>query len=93
MIIGSCGFGRVDETGEIELGFLLAQKYWGKGLATEIAEAAMLYGFNKLGFREIIALTDLENIASQRVLEKIGFTKRGHETLGGEKNLVFAKKI
>lgn len=91
-IIGSCGFGRIEETNEIELGYLLAQKHWGKGYATEIAEATLDYGFNKLGFREIIALTDLENIASQKVLEKIGFSKRGLEIIGGEENLVFIKK-
>jgi RimJ/RimL family protein N-acetyltransferase len=91
-IIGSCGFGRVEETKEIELGYLLAQKHWGKGYATEIAGATLDHGFNKLGFREIIALTDLENTASQKVLEKIGFKVRGLEIIGGEENLVFIKK-
>lgn len=91
-LIGTCGFGRIRETNEIELGYLFAQKHWGKGYATEIAQAALAYGFNKLGFREIIALTDLENTASQKVLEKIGFNKRGLEIIGGEENLVFIKK-
>lgn len=91
-IIGSCGFARPQGTEEIELGYLFAQKHWGKGFATEIAEAVMLYGFYKLGFREIIAITDLENIASQKVLEKIGFTKRGFEIVGGDGSLVFIKK-
>ncbi|HVE59790.1 MAG TPA: GNAT family N-acetyltransferase [Pyrinomonadaceae bacterium] len=91
-LAGTCGFGRIKETNEIEIGYLFAQKHWGKGYATEIAGAALDHGFNKLGFREIIALTDLENTASQKVLEKIGFTKRGLEIIGGEENLVFIKK-
>jgi RimJ/RimL family protein N-acetyltransferase len=91
-IAGTCGFGRIEETDEIELGYLFARKHWGKGYATEIARAAIDYGFNKLGFREIIALTDLENTASQKVLEKIGFNIRGLEIIGGEENLVFIKK-
>ena len=90
-IIGSCGFARMEESSEIELGYLFAQKHWGKGYATEVAEAAMNYGFNKLGFRGIIALTDLEHIASQRVLEKIGFEKRGVENFRSDKSLVFVK--
>lgn len=89
---GSCGFAHLHETLEIELGFLLAQKSWGRGYATEAAQAATLYGFGKLGFHEIIALTDVENTASQKVLEKIGFTRRGIEIVGGEENLVFIKK-
>ena len=90
--IGSCGFGRIAETGEIELGYLLRRSSWGSGYATEIAGAAALYGFENLGFREIIALTDLDNAASHKVLRKIGFAPRGVEIIGGEKNLVFVKK-
>ena len=90
--IGSCGFARPHGTDEIDLGYLLAQKAWGKGFATEAARAAMLYGFGKLNFREIIGVTDLENTASQKVLEKIGFTARGLELISGEENLVFIKK-
>lgn len=88
-IIGSCGFARLPAIGEIELGYLIRRKYWGKGLATEAAAACLRYGFEKLGFREIIALTDLENAASHRVLEKIGFTRRGVELFGDEENLVY----
>jgi len=47
------------------------------------------YGFKKLRFREIIALTDLENVASHGVLEKIGFARRGIELFNGEENLVY----
>lgn len=91
-LIGTCGFGLTAETGEIELGYLFSEESWGKGYATEIALPTAGYGFKKLGFREIIALTDLENIASHKVLEKIGFKRRSIEMIGGEENLVFIKK-
>lgn len=91
-IIGSCGFARPHGTEEIELGYLFARKCWGKGFATEAANGCLKYGFNKLGFREIIALTDLENTTSQKVLEKIGFAKRGIEIYSGEENLVYLAK-
>lgn len=90
--IGSCGFARPHGTAEIELGYLLAQKHWGKGFATEAARAVKRYGFVKLRFREIIALTDSENTASQKVLEKIGFARRGVEVRDGEETLVFLAK-
>lgn len=88
-IIGSCGFARPHGTEEVELGYLLDKRFWKKGFATEAAQACLLYGFEKLNFREIIAMTDLENIASQKVLEKIGFKKRGIEKFAGEDNLVY----
>ncbi len=79
-------------TSEIELGYLLARKSWRKGFATEAASACLQLGFEKLGFREIIALTDLENTASQKVLEKTGFVKRGVEIYNDEENLVYLAK-
>lgn len=91
-IIGSCGFARLHGTEEIELGYLLARKFWGKGFATEATEACLRYGFEQLKFNEVIAITDLENVTSQKVLEKIGFTKRGIEEIGEEENLVYLAK-
>ncbi|MDQ3799942.1 MAG: GNAT family N-acetyltransferase [Acidobacteriota bacterium] len=92
-IIGSCGFAYPHGMPEIELGYLFDRAVWGKGFATEAARACLDYGFGKLGFREIIAITDLENIASQKVLEKIGFTQRGVENIDGEDALVYLAKI
>lgn len=88
-IMGSCGFAYPHGMPEPELGYLFHRAFWGKGFATEAARACLNYGFEKLGFREIIAITDLENTASQRVLEKIGFAQRGVEKIDGEDNLVF----
>jgi len=70
----------------------LARKFWGEGLATEAAAACLKYGFENLDFREIIAMTDLENVASQKVLEKIGFAQRGIELFNGEETLVYLAK-
>ena len=91
-IVGSCGFARPHETTEIELGYLVARKFWGRGLGTEATAACLKYGFENLNFREIIAMTDLDNIASHKVLEKIGFAQRGIETFNGEENLVYLAK-
>jgi len=88
-IIGSCGFARPHGTEEIELGYLFARSFWGNGFATEAASGCLKYGFERLKFSETIAITDLENLASQRVLEKIGFKKRGIEKIDDEDNLIY----
>lgn len=58
----------------IEIGWRLAFAYWGKGFATEGAQAALRFGFDHLGVDEIVALTATENIRSRRVMEKLGMT-------------------
>ena len=51
-------------------------EFWGKGYATEMASVVRDYGFQKLELPTIVGITLPENIASQRVLEKIGLTYR-----------------
>ena len=87
-IIGSCGFAR-RKTEDVELGYLYAHEVWGKGYATEAARACFQYGFEKLNFSKIIALTDVDHTASQKVLKKIGFTERGVEKSGDEEDMVY----
>jgi len=56
-----------------ELGFMIVRKHWGKGLATEVARALIDFGMNGLNLNGLTAATDLDNPASIRVLEKLGF--------------------
>jgi ribosomal-protein-alanine N-acetyltransferase len=62
---------------QIELGYVLDFPYWGLGLATELTKALLVYGFDKKGLKEICACTTTENLASQNVLLKSGFTSHG----------------
>ena len=71
-LIGRCGLVHLDNTPEIEVGYLFAADCWGKAYATEAARAALDYGFTELDLDRIVAITRPENLASQRVLEKIG---------------------
>lgn len=70
--IGWAGFKFVENSEEIELGYRYAKQFWGHGYASEAAEAILHYGFEKLGFQRIVGRVAPENIASARVLEKIG---------------------
>ena len=68
----------------IELGYLLNQKYWGKGIASEMVKNIIPYAFTRSNATEITAVTKLLNIASQRVLEKNGFIRTGSMVKDGE---------
>lgn len=56
-----------------DFGYRFARKAWGKGIGTEAASASLDYGINKLGLKPVCAMTDPDNKASRRILEKLGF--------------------
>ncbi len=60
-----------------ELGYVLAQPYWGKGTTTEAAKKLIGFGFEKMDLVRIQARCFVENIGSERVMEKVGMTFEG----------------
>lgn len=64
-------------TGEYEVGYAFAREWWGQGLASEIVPPLSRYLFEISGAEHLVAFTDPENIASQRVLLKSGFREVG----------------
>jgi RimJ/RimL family protein N-acetyltransferase len=58
----------------VEIGWRIAAKHWGQGLATEGARAVVEFAFAKLGLREIVSFTTVENMRSRRVMERLGMT-------------------
>lgn len=71
-LIGFCGFIAADEGAEI--GWRLASEYWGRGLATEAAQAVLKFGAETFGFRRVMATVHCENRASLRLAEKLGMS-------------------
>jgi RimJ/RimL family protein N-acetyltransferase len=61
----------------IQVGYSLTKPAWGRGFATEGAVAVLRHGFVTLGLPRIAGMASLGNVASQRVLEKIGLERRG----------------
>ena len=59
----------------VEIGWRLASRFWGHGYATEGARAALQFGFEEIELEEIVAFTVPENMASRRVMEKIGMMR------------------
>lgn len=71
-LLGYCGLRRLMPTGEVELLYGLERSRWGRGLVTEAALASLRYGFERMKFDFIMAVTDHENRGSRRVMEKCG---------------------
>lgn len=78
-LIGYCGLRNFN--GVPELVYLLSKENWGKGLATEMARAALIYGFEEKRFERIIAMTKLDNHASQRVMKKLAMSYEKNATI------------
>jgi len=84
--IGRCGLlpWTIEGQYDVEVAYTIAEEYWGQGLATEAARGILQYGFETLNLSRLICLIDAENIASQRVAEKVGmsFEKNGQDEIG-----------
>jgi len=61
----------------VEVGWTIARPWWGQGLATEGGRASLGFGFDTAGLDRIISFTLPYNVASRRVMEKLGLTYRG----------------
>ena len=62
-------------TPAVEVAWRLNRGYWGRGYATEAAQAAIDDGFNRAGLSAIVAMTVLDNHASIRVMQRLGMTR------------------
>jgi len=74
-LAGSCGLGR-RASGAVEMGYWIARPFWGRGFATE-ACAALIDIARALGLRQLEASHFIDNPASARVLDKLGFESTG----------------
>lgn len=71
-----CGAWRIDRA---ELGYWIAPELWGKGLMTEAAHHVLLFAFDAIGLHKITVGCFEKNIASRRVIEKVGFRHVGRQ--------------
>jgi len=78
-VMGFCGFRGSEADTPPELLYGLSPTRWGQGLATEAARTVLTYAFNLLGVAQVWAATDPPNVASIRVMERLGmqFDRRG----------------
>jgi RimJ/RimL family protein N-acetyltransferase len=92
-VIGDTGLQLLEQTGpEVEIGWRIARRHWGRGYATEAALAALVFGFEEIGLERIVAVAHPENVASIRVMEKIGLTFVRNGVFYGRPGVMHAAK-
>lgn len=82
VFIGWSGFKLMKETinghtNFYDFGYRFKRTHWGKGFATESGKAGLAAGIELLRLTEVFAMTDVDNVASRNVLEKLGFRYMG----------------
>jgi ribosomal-protein-alanine N-acetyltransferase len=77
-VIGSCLLFKFDEaSARAEVGYVLGREHWGSGYMLEAMKAVVDFAFDQLGLRRLEAEIDPRNIASARLLERLGFAREG----------------
>lgn len=71
-LIGTSGLQPLEDTGEIEVGYNLSEKYWRQGYGYECAYGWIRYGFETAGLDRIVAIAHPDNVGSWRIMEKCG---------------------
>lgn len=71
-VIGFCGLVHPGGQADAEIKYALLRDYWNQGFASEATQGMIDYGARTFGLRKIIATIDPDNLASQRVMAKVG---------------------
>ena len=87
--LGWCGVFPLEETGLIEIGYRYRPAAWGRGIATEAAARVLDHGFRGFRFDPIVAVSHPDNLASHRVLEKLGLVRQADAVHYRQKVAVF----
>ncbi|SEP18525.1 Protein N-acetyltransferase, RimJ/RimL family [Aquisalimonas asiatica] len=92
-LIGFCGLSPETVAGveEVHVGYRLAQRFWGKGLATEAVRATVMDGFQTHRLGSVIAIVEPGHPASCRVAEKAGFGSIQRQQFHGRDVLVYRR--
>ena len=79
-LVGVCGF-VPDGNGSADIGYWIGKPWWGRGFATEAAEAVISHCFNELGLARVTCGHFHDNPASGKVIAKLGFRYIGTDTI------------
>jgi ribosomal-protein-alanine N-acetyltransferase len=80
---------RMPEGDDVELAYRLVRHAWGQGIAAEAGALLVDYAFRTAGLPRVVAVTYPANVASQRVLHKLGFARRGEVDYKGLRAMLF----
>jgi len=77
-LIGTCGYHKISKIHfKAEIGYDLRPSYWGKGIMKEAVSVMLDYGYEDLQFNRIEAFVDPDNLASSKLLTRLGFRYEG----------------
>ena len=89
-VIGLSGLQHLAGGPEIEVGYRFLREHWGKGYATEAAQAVLGFAFEELGLDRVVAVTLPTNRRSRRVLERCGLSFVGVMQVYGRAHVKYA---
>ncbi len=78
-LLGFAGLRPYRSPDDLQLLYAVEPAWGGRGLATEMVDAALQYAFEHAGMESVVASVDVPNVASSRLLERLGFRLRGRE--------------
>jgi len=89
-LIGDAGLHPLGGRGpDIEVGYTLARRAWGRGYGSEAARVLVEHAFFRLGAPRVVAQVEPDNRASRHVLEKLGMTERATRIAHGRPHLLY----
>jgi ribosomal-protein-alanine N-acetyltransferase len=88
--VGRAGVAHLHDLGDAELSYTLARRCWGRGLATEAVREVLRHALAVLRLPRVLGVAQVDNIASQQVMRKVGMTLRGPYRDDGKPALLYA---
>jgi ribosomal-protein-alanine N-acetyltransferase len=90
--IGRAGFGDI-QNDEIEVGYVVLEKYRGKGYATEMLKALLLWAKGHINKNRILSITDVHHAASERIMQKAGMIFSKKDKIDGIDSVIYEYKL
>lgn len=92
-VIGFCGLKYLTDFQKTDLGYRMLPEYWGRGYATESSRAIISYAKENMDLTEIIAMAEVNNLGSEKVLLKLGFSEIDKIVIYGLSAKLFELKL
>jgi RimJ/RimL family protein N-acetyltransferase len=71
---GGCSLAMIEGREQLEIGWAIREEYWGRGYATEIGRSGLAFAFDTLHVERVVAFTEVHNLRSRAVMERLGMT-------------------
>jgi RimJ/RimL family protein N-acetyltransferase len=91
--LGMAGLVRRDSLPDVDIGYALLERHWGRGFAIEAAAAVLRHAREDIGLTRLLAITAPDNEASQALLRKLGMREHGHLQLPEGESALFVLEL